>query len=453
MPMTGERYVLLGLAQARAPWFADLSRWSTSGALPAEFVKALSVEEVTARLRSGRPFSALIVDASVGGCDRDLIETATAQGCAVVVIDREPSRRRWADLGAAALLPADFGREALADALRTVAQPVARADDLADGVPPLGFSGPATPSPWRGRLVAVTGAGGTGRSTLAMALAVGLGADPRDRGSVLLADLALNAHQGLLHDCGDVVPGLSELVDAYRRTALPVAEVRRLCFAGGSRGYDLLLGLRRQRDWTALRPHAVAAALDGLRSAYRIVVADVDADVEGEAESGSIDIEERNQLARASIASADLVAAVGVSGIAGLYSHIRLLGDLARLGVPPDRVLAIVNRAPRSPRRRAEISTALSRLLGEMLPGTTLAANPIFVPERRRIEDFIADGGPLPSALVEPITGAVRAMLERVGTPHPLAGAHIPNHGIEPPVAVAPGSLGSWTESSGEHTG
>jgi hypothetical protein len=450
--MTGQRYVLLGLAPARSPWFADLSRWSTSGAMPAEFVKALSVEEVTARLRSGRPFSALIVDASVGGCDRDLMETATAQGCAVVVIDREPPRRRWTDLGADAVLPADFARETLVDALRTVAQPVARADDLTDGTPPLGFSGPATPSPWRGRLVVVTGAGGTGRSTLAMALALGLGADPRDRGSVLLADLALNAHQGLLHDCGDVVPGLSELVDAYRSTALPVAEVRRLCFAGRLRGYDLLLGLRRQRDWTALRPHAVAAAMDGLRAAYRVVVADVDADVEGEAESGSIDIEERNQLARTSIASADLVAAVGVSGIAGLHSQIRLLGDLTRLGVASNRIVAIVNRAPRSPRRRAEISTALTRLLGEMLPGTTLAANPIFVPERRRIEDVIADGGRLPAALVEPLTGAVRAMLERVAKRDPPVGLQIPDDGMAAPVAVAPGSLGRWTEPNGGHT-
>jgi hypothetical protein len=450
--MTGERYVLLGLAPARASWFVELSRWATSGALPAEFVKALSVEEVTARLRSGRPFSALIVDASVGGCDRDLIETATAQGSAVVVVDREPPRRQWADLGAAAVLPIDFGRDALVEALRAIAQPVARADDLGDGMAPLGFTGPSAPTRWRGRLVAVTGSGGSGRSTLAMALATGLGADPRDRGSVLLADLALNAHQGLLHDCGDVVPGISELVDAYRRTALPVAEIRRLCFAGGSRGYDLLLGLRRQRDWTALRPHAVAAALDGLRAAYRIVVADVDSDIEGEAESGSIDIEERNQLARTSIINADLVTVVGVAGVSGLYSQIRLLGDLTRMGVPPERILTIVNRAPRSPRRRAEISAAVSRLLGEMLPGTTLAATPIFLPERRRIEEIIADAGRPPSGLVEPVTGAVRAMLERLGTPHPSAGIRPADDRGEPPVAVAPGSLGSWSEASGEHT-
>ena len=51
-------------------------------------------------------------------------------------------------------------------------------------------------------------------------------------------------------------------------------------------GYHLLLGLRRHRDWTAVRPHAFAAGLDGLRRAFRVVVADVDADLEGERTTG-----------------------------------------------------------------------------------------------------------------------------------------------------------------------
>jgi hypothetical protein len=60
--MAGERYVLLGLAPARAAWFRAVGSWANSGAPPAEFVKCLSAEEVGARLTSGRPFSALVAD-------------------------------------------------------------------------------------------------------------------------------------------------------------------------------------------------------------------------------------------------------------------------------------------------------------------------------------------------------------------------------------------------------
>lgn len=447
--MTGERYVLLGLAKARAGWFSDVSRWATSGALPAEFIKALSAEEVSARLRAGRRFSALVVDASVGGWDRDLIELAVAQGCAVVVVDDHSPHRAWHELGADAVLAADFGRDLLLETLRGVAQTVARADEAE----PIGRTGSPTPAPWRGRLVALTGAGGVGRSTLAMALADGLATDPRNRGSVLLADMALDAQQGLLHDAGDIVPGLSELVEAHRRTALPVSEVRRLCFVLMDRGYDLLLGLRRHHDWTALRPHAVAAAVAGLQAAYRIVVAEVDADVEGETETGSIDIEERNQLARSCVTHADLVVVVGHGGMSGLHSQIRVLGDMIRLGVPTERILPVVNRAPRSPRRRSEIGAAMSELLSDTAPGAVLSAGPVYVPERRRLDDLIADNGRAPVSLADAMTSAVKVLLER--TDDRRAGSLVSSYGGpagEHPVPVAPGSLGSWSETEGQQT-
>ena len=103
-----------------------------------------------------------------------------------------------------------------------VARPIARHDDL----PAASDQSEPASAPWRGRSVAVTGSGGIGRSTLAMALAAGLAADPRDAGLVVLTDLALHAEQALLHDAGDVVPGVVELVDAYRGTALDVTGVR-----------------------------------------------------------------------------------------------------------------------------------------------------------------------------------------------------------------------------------
>jgi len=436
--MAADRYVVLGLARARAAWFGQVARWATAAALPVDFVKAVSGEEVRARLRSGRPFSALLVDGGLAALDRDLIDLAGRQGCAVIAIDDGRSARPWRDLGVAAVLPADVERGVLLDALRAVAQPIARRDDAAV---PLGPVEPAPPR-WRGRSVAVTGSGGVGRSTLAMALAAGLAADPRDAGLVVIADLALHAQQALLHDAGDVVPGVVELAEAYRGQGLDAAGVRSVCFSVPGRGYDLLLGLRRHRDWTALRPRALAAALDGLRRAYRVVVSDVDPDVEGEAECGSLDVEDRNLLARTALRDADVVLAVGLPGMGGAHAQLRVVRELVEFGIAGARIVPVVNRAPRGPRPRSELGATLAGpLLAAACPGVALASTPVFVPERRRLDVLVRDGAPLPAQIVRPITGAVRALLDRTPElpPPPVAG----------PVAVVPGSLGSWSAEDG----
>lgn len=438
--MAGDRYVVLGLARVRAPWFGTVAQWATSAALPLDFVKVVSLEEARARLRSGRQFSAVLVDAGLAALDRDLVELAWRQGCAVVAVDDGRSSRPWRDLGVHAVLPAGFEREHLLDALRAVSRPVARGDELSVPTQP---AVEPRPGLWRGRLVAVTGAGGVGRSTLAMALASGLAADPRDRGLVLLADLALHGHQSLLHDAGDIVPGLLELVEAHRGAGLGPDQVRALCFAQPARGYDVLLGLRRHRDWTALRPRAFDAALDGLRHAYRLVVADVDADVEGETQCGSTDVEDRNVLARHTLADADLVLVAGLTGVAAVHAQLRIVRDLLELGVGADRIVPVVNRAPRNPRLRAEATGALARLLAATDPGVCLAASAVFVPDRRRVGDLVRDNAPPPAALVRPLTGVVRGLLDR---PRFARGEPVAAAALDEPVPVVPGSLGSWTE-------
>ena len=437
------QYVVLGMARPQAPWFSDVARWANSGALPVDFLMVLSMEELSARLRSGRVFSALLIDAGVPGCDRDLFDLARGAGCAVIVIDDLPARRPWVDLGAALVLSAAPGRDELLAALREAARPVQRADEADLRVTPSDAAAPR--SSWRAPLVVLTGAGGTGRSTLAMALAAGLAVDPRDHGAVVLVDGSLHAQQGLLHDAGDVVPGLSELVDAHRSGDLDPDQVRQLCYQVGESGYDLLLGLRRQRDWAALRPRALAAALDGLRRSYRAVVAEVDADVEGETECGSVDVEERNLLARSTLMAADVVLGIGLPGLGGLHSLLRVLADVRELGVEPSRVVPVLNRAPRNPRARADLSRALGALAGRVLDGADLASTPLFVPERRRLDDQLRDSAGLPAAMGIPLAAAVRAVLDRVAArPAGLSSG---------PVAVPPGSLGSWTTYPTEGTG
>jgi hypothetical protein len=423
----GERWVLLGLAQARSAWFADVSQWATSATIAAEFVKCVSPEEVRARLTSGRAHSALLVDASLAGFDRDLVAAAGSAGTAVIaVVDGRGPAWSQADLGVARILPAGFGHEQLTDALTAAARPVGRADTLP---PPL--ADPA-PGPWRSRVVAVGGPGGTGASSVAIALAQGFSADVRYGGRVLLADLARCADQAMLHDTGELGPGLQELVEAHRLGAPRAAETRSYTFAVPARGYRLLLGLRRPAAWATLRPRATDAAVDALCRAFQLVIADVTADLEGEAEGGSMDVEERNHLGRTAVARADVIVVVGSPGVKGIHSLAGLIRALDDAGAGP-RILPVVNRTPRHPRTRAEIAAALTGLTR----GAGAVAAPVWVPERR-VDDAIRHGTLLPHQFVTPLVAAVRAVLDRVAPP--------PAPTLVGVAPITPGSLGAWPD-------
>ncbi|HET9690828.1 MAG TPA: hypothetical protein VFP61_06725 [Acidimicrobiales bacterium] len=431
--MTGERWVLLGFARPRVAWFAEVARMATTGVLGAEFVKCLSADDARTRLASGRPHSALLVDVGAPGFDRDLVAAAATAGTAVLAVsDGRPLRWSPADLGVAAVLAPDFDAATLLDALQAAARPVARATLL----PPLVDD--AEPLRWQGRLVAVCGTGGAGASTVAIALAQAAAADVRHGGSVVLADLARRADQGVLHDAPDVGPGLQELAEAHRLGRPGPGVVRAMTFEVPERSYRLLLGLRRPAAWSTLRPRAADAALEGVRQAFQVTVAQVDADVEGEADGGSIDVEERNHLARQVVTTADAVVVVGRPGLSGTAALGRLLDDLVAAKVDPDRVVPVIVRAPRSPRARAE----LARALAVASPGASAASSgagagvrpPVWVPDRDPEAD-LRDGAPLHAQLVRPLARAVDAVLDAHGDAPPPAPT---------PERVAPGSLGTW---------
>ena len=409
--MRHERYVLLGLASARAEWFRAVAAWANAASLPADFVKCVSIEEVRARLASGRPLSAVLVDGRLPTVDRDLADRVRTAGAALIVVDDGRGRRDWHAVGVARVLPDGFDRRTLLEALAACAPPVTRAESL-PGDPVV-----APPSDL-GSVVAVCGPGGTGASTASIALAQGLGG--------VLADFALHAEQAALHDARDVMPGVQELVEAFRTAQPSNDDVRALTFTIEERGYDLLLGLRRARAWSTVRPRAFEAALDGLRAAYPFVVCDIDAVVEGEDEGGSADVEDRNVMARTVLRVADAVVAVACPGMKGLHSLLRVLADLRGFGVPAERLVPVVNRAPRSRRARAEVASAFGSLLGP----TALAA-PLFLPERN-VDDALRDGVRLPAAVVTPLVGAVHALGGRVVLPRE-------------PERVAPGSTAAWS--------
>jgi hypothetical protein len=268
-----------------------------------------------------------------------------------------------------------------------------------------------------------------------MALAQGLGEDVRQAGMVLLADLRLHAELAMLHDVGDVCPGVQELVEAHRAGSPSVEEVRNLVVAPPNRPYDLLLGVRRARFWPTLRPQAFAAAFDSLERSFRAVVADVDADVEGEDDGGSVDVEERNTMARTAVGRAHVVFAVGQPTLKGVHSLVRVVDGLLGFGVSAERIVPVLNRAPRGARARAAVTATFADLVRPLVPAEEMGglANPIFLPERR-IEEALRDGVRLLAALVQPLTGAVRAVSERAVL-----------ETVVGPMPVRPGTLGRWT--------
>jgi hypothetical protein len=395
--------------------------------MPVDFVRCISAEEVRARLASDRPFSALLVDANVSGLDRDLVDVARSRGCITLVMADGGADRDWTAIGAAVALPMPLERQTLLDALE------AHATSVAEVLPHAGPRGRQSPDGWRGQLIAVTGPGGTGASVMAMALSQALGDDARNAGHVLLADFALHADQGMLHGSPDVVPGVSELVEAHRTGNPDAAAVRSNTFDVTERGYQLLLGLRRRRHWAALRPRAVEAAVASLLQTYRHVVADVDADLDGDRECGSIEVEERNALARTTIARADAVIVVGLPTLKGLHGLLRCLADLVDFGVAPPRLVPVVNQAPRSPRARAELAKAFASLASGFVDPAALSS-PVPVPTQRRWEEALRDGVRVPDGPGRLLLGAVDAVVGRTPS-RPRA---------DEPVAIQPGTLGAY---------
>ncbi|NLA34531.1 MAG: hypothetical protein GX868_02460 [Actinobacteria bacterium] len=401
------RFVVVGLARVRASWFAEVSSWANAGRVPIDFVKCVSSAEVLVRLDDVRGASAVIVEAGAAGVDRDLIDTARGRGIPTVVIGTADDETDWCALGAAAVLPRSFDDDALMDLLHAVAQPISTAPvvDATDRATTPDAAPNAAP------LVAVLGVNGSGTSTVAIALAQGLAGGDDDR-SVVLADLVRRGDQAMYHDARDIVPGFQELVEAHRGATPDAERIGELLFGVDRRGYALLLGLRRLRDWTALRPRAIEAALDSLRAQFDVVVADLDHEVDGEAETGSADLEDRNAATRIALREAAAVVVTADASLRGLHQLLHIQRDLLDFGVDPARIVTVINRAPRSPRQRAEISAGLAAL--SLAP---TALSPVFVAERRNLDLVHSTGDPIPASLVRPLLGALRAVLDQCVAP------------------------------------
>lgn len=419
------RFVVLGLAGVRAVWPREVTGWAMSGALPIDFTKCVSAEEVRARLRSGRTHSAVLVGSDATGADRDLLAAVNDAGAAAIVVASDDTD--WSALGASDQLHEVFGRDDLLERLTSCAQPIG--DDIGPASASTARADDASGTQRLGAMVAVVGRGGAGSSTLAAALTQAA-SHRAPSAAVVLADLARNGDQAMLHDATDVVPGLQELVEAHRNANCSATRVRSMTFRMTTRGYDVLLGRRRPSDWVALRPAATEAALDGLRHAYDLVVCDADADVEGEHETGSIDVEERNITSRLAVRTSDVVLVVSDAGLSGLHRLVRLVDELVRFGVDVERIVPVLNHAPRTARRRAELTASFAALIEPAIRADLHP--PLFVRRQRHTEDAHRSGTQLPSQLGADIHATVERLLDQLSTVEPVDDA---------PARVVVGSL------------
>ncbi len=434
-----ERFVVLGVAPVRREWFRRVGRWANEATIPVEFVKCISTTEVISRLESGRPFSALLADASSSGLDRDLLDLANAVGCSPIIIDHGLVDRDWNELGARAVIPERFEASDLRALLEEVAQPIGRAVSTTNET-----TTPEPSSAAQGRVVAVTGAGGLGTSTMAMALAQGMASFAAHQ-PLLLADMALRSNQAMFHDARDVVPGLTELIESHRLGVPNATDAASTIHSFPERGYDLLLGLRHERDWVSIAPRALSATWTTLMNRYVTTICDITGDFDGAHETGSSDIEDRNRLARMAASHADVVAVVGAPGAWGVHHLVRTMLSLSELGISAGRLVPIINHAPRNARSRSDLTAAVGDLLSSRISEPELVPTPIFLPTRRNLEATLRDGDPIPGSITTPLATAIAAVLDRQ---HVIDGASPAMKDVAVP--VAPGSLGTWSDDGGD---
>lgn len=382
------RHRVATLGRPGPAWPRAIARWGSGATLPLDTTTCVSAEELRALLATATVDLA-IVEAGLPGVDRVLADAVRRAGAALAVVDGPGLDTTRDRLEPDAILAADFDPDALAAVLQSQAR-------RRPGRPP-GPDPTADPQPL-GRLVAVTGPPGVGTSTVAQALA----AHHTRRARTLLADLALDADQHLRHGVAPGHDGVFELAEALRH-APPADLVPPTTDLVA--GYDLLCGLRRRQEWTALTTVVADQVVEVLRRSHPVVVADVPADLDGRAESGSLDLEERNALARATLPFAAVVVVVGRWTTTGVHRLVRTLVDLTRHGIDHDRLQPVLNDAPISSVRQALARRTMAALLTDADGGPWRA--PACLAHDRGVEACVREARPLPARFVRRVGHAV----------------------------------------------
>ncbi len=427
--MRAATFSLVAVAPPRTEWLTRLAAWANEGSLGVEVVRCISIEEMRARIGSMQRFSAALIDESTVGLDRDLLMASHENGCASIVVTKGIARRDWESLGASGTITDPFDTEELLHVLRSYAESTDPHDLRHQSVPqPIDIvEAPGAPLRPLAPLVAVIGGGGTGTSTAAIALAQSFSSSLE----VTLVDASLDGSLALMLGCTDLVPALQQLVEAHRLATPQPDELRSFLHPCPSHRFNLVPGLRRHRDWTSLSTHAVRSSITSLRQTCQLLVADVDPDLEGEAETGSFDISDRNALSRMIITSADAVLVTGRPDLVGVSRLLRIVTDLIELGIAVDRIRVVVLLAGRSVLGPGEIRRGVDQLMRELRPSHTPPPT-AFVELPKGLDGLMLDAHPLPG----PFSASLRSIAE------PVLASGWSTPATSDPLPIVPGSLG-----------
>ncbi len=316
---------------------------------------------------------------------RALVADVHAHGRAVVgVHDREEiaSREHLVALGVDVLVDSDAGPDAFVRAIVSVA---GRRDDRFQ-------SGGAVAVSRVGRLVTIGGIQGTGRTEIAIELALALGR----RASVVLVD------------ADDVAPAIATRlqmpIEPNVRTAIDAVEhgrgeLERCVLSEASSRLRVVTGLPNASAWAQVRPSEIIRVVDRVADDADFVIVDGAGTIE---DLGHGSTRGRFATARALVAEADVLVVVCDSSPHGIGRF--LAWSVEALDLAPEvSLVAVVNRAPDARFRRAEIYDEIST----SLPSVEVA----FVPTDRHVGDAAWSGATVRRGA---FTRAVASLAERV---------------------------------------
>ncbi|MBT3248961.1 MAG: hypothetical protein HN361_08945 [Actinobacteria bacterium] len=354
--MSGQRYVLLGLASGAPGWMTKVQPVLDTGQPAGEFLPCAGIADLTNRLASGRPFSALLIDHRTVGLDRELIQRSHAAHCPVIVVGKETDAGRWKSLGADEVISSFLADEDLRLALQRHGNLINQTDrfrksDTQTAPPAIGDKAKWQNTSWHGRLIAVTGPGGTGASSVARALALGLGHDPRFQKSVALVDACLEADQAHLHGVDPGGKNLQQAVQAHRTGQPTAQELFTLMIQPSGAPYRLLPGLLRRRDWPAAGGSSLRSTLINIARHHLVTVVDVDPFVDLAPEEQPTSPSTPGEIARVVMNLADFVVVVGRPSERDAIAQQRTLNTLVAAGVDDKRISPLI-LYPAGPRPR-----------------------------------------------------------------------------------------------------
>ena len=388
----------LGIAVSPRDWGERLHRFVADHGGARVRTRVMRPEDVLSE-----QFDVLVIDDLTSYLTRRLVQQAQADGKSVLGVydgaEFPEGEQRLHSLGVDAVVDAHASPEEFLRVIGRIHVASVRLDldDADSSVDPA----QAPEAENRGGRVTVIGgpSGGVGRTEIAVGLA---GAFRYDGESVALVDaddLAPSLAQRLglaLH------PNLRTAVDAlHHRTG----------GLGGSLSFprhlkvDVLAGLANPRDWIELRSGDVIEVVRELADDRDRVVVDVGARIEDLSYHGGPD---RNGLARAIVAAADEVVAVGVPSPVGVARLIEWLADAGSL-LHQTPVHCVFNRIGKSSYQQREVTREFTR--------SYQAATLSFIPEDRRVFEAAWAGETVPAG---PFSRAVALLAGRLAEEAPV---------------------------------